>query len=59
MRRTIRLNDDWIIDFPDSAGLDSERLCTVAARLKEIQANVHAVVIVRHGKLVFEQYCGL
>ncbi|MBR1272154.1 serine hydrolase [Bradyrhizobium sp. AUGA SZCCT0222] len=50
------LNDGWIIDSSDSAGLDSERLCTIAARLKETQANVHAVVIVRHGRLVFEQY---
>ena len=27
-----------------------------AARLKEMEADVHSVVIVRHGKLVFEQY---
>jgi CubicO group peptidase (beta-lactamase class C family) len=50
------LGDGWTIDSPDSVGLDSVRLCAIAARLKEIEANVHAVVIVRHGKLVFEQY---
>jgi CubicO group peptidase (beta-lactamase class C family) len=50
------LDDGWTITSPESVGLDSARLCAMAARLKEIQANVHAVVIVRHGKLVFEQY---
>ncbi|KRQ97969.1 serine hydrolase domain-containing protein [Bradyrhizobium valentinum] len=50
------LGDGWIIDSSESVGLDSARLCAIAARLKETEANVHAVVIVRHGKLVFEQY---
>ncbi len=50
------LDDGWTIASPESVGLDSARLCAMAARLKEIQANVHAVVIVRHGRLVFEQY---
>jgi CubicO group peptidase (beta-lactamase class C family) len=50
------LDDGWTIASPESVGLDSARLCTIAARLKEIEANVHAVVIVRHGKLVFERY---
>ena len=50
------LDDGWAIASPDSVGLDGARLCAIAARLKEIEANVHAVVIVRHGKLVFEQY---
>ncbi|MBR1195494.1 serine hydrolase [Bradyrhizobium sp. AUGA SZCCT0158] len=50
------LDDGWTIASPESVGLDGARLCTIAARLKETQANVHAVVIVRHGKLAFEQY---
>ena len=50
------LGDGWTIDSPDSVGLDGARLCGIAARLKETEANVHAVVIVRHGRLVFEQY---
>ena len=37
-------------------GLDGARLCGMADRLKAINANIHAVIIVRHGKLVFEQY---
>jgi CubicO group peptidase (beta-lactamase class C family) len=50
------LDDGWTITSPESADLDGARLCAIAARLKETEANVHAVVIVRHGKLVFEQY---
>jgi CubicO group peptidase (beta-lactamase class C family) len=50
------LDDGWPTASPDSVGLDGARLCGIAARLKETEANVHAVVIVRHGKLVFEQY---
>jgi CubicO group peptidase (beta-lactamase class C family) len=50
------IGDGWPTATPESVGLDGERLCGIAARLKETNANVHAVVIVRHGKLVFEQY---
>jgi hypothetical protein len=50
------LGDGWTIDSPDSVGLDGARLCRIADRLKETDANVHAVVVVRHGRLVFEQY---
>ena len=50
------IDDGWTIASPDSVGLDGTRLCAIAARLKETEANVHAVVIVRHGRLVFEQY---
>ena len=52
----VALDDGWSIATPESVGLDSARLCAIAARLKETGANVHAIVIVRHGKLVFEQY---
>ena len=50
------LDDGWTIASPEDVGLDGARLCTIAERLKETEANVHAVVIVRRGKLVFEQY---
>jgi CubicO group peptidase (beta-lactamase class C family) len=50
------LDDGWVAASPVSVGLDSARLCGIAARLKDTEADVHAVVIVRHGKLVFEQY---
>ena len=50
------VGDGWPIATPESVGLDGERLCGIAARLAVINANIHAVVIARHGKLVFEQY---
>ena len=50
------IGDGWPTATPESVGLDGERLCGIAARLKETEANVHAVIIVRHGKMVFEQY---
>jgi CubicO group peptidase (beta-lactamase class C family) len=50
------LNDGWPIATPESVGLDGPRLCGIAAKLAATKANVHSVVIVRGGKLVFEQY---
>lgn len=52
----IELNDGWALATPEAEGLDGARLCGIAARLKATNANVHGVVIVRRGKLVFEQY---
>jgi CubicO group peptidase (beta-lactamase class C family) len=50
------LDDGWLIEKPESVGLDGALLCGIVDRLKTANANIHAVVIVRHGKLVFEQY---
>jgi CubicO group peptidase (beta-lactamase class C family) len=54
--RPVTLNDGWPIDTPESVGLDGERLCRIEARLKTFDSDVHAVVVARHGKLVFERY---
>ncbi|MFM9942795.1 MAG: serine hydrolase domain-containing protein [Hyphomicrobiaceae bacterium] len=51
-----KLDDGWSIAKPEDAGFDSTRLCAIAERLRRTNANVHGVVIVRGGKLVFEQY---
>src|SRR5262249_40579966 len=51
-----KLNDGWAIGKQEDAGLDGTRLCGIPERLKAANANVHGVVIVRGGKLVFEQY---
>jgi CubicO group peptidase (beta-lactamase class C family) len=50
------IGDGWPTATPESVGLDGECLCGIAARLQATNANVHAVIVVRHGKLVFEQY---
>lgn len=50
------LDDGWPIERPENVGLDGALLCGIAGRLKAYDDNVHSVVVVRHGKLVFEQY---
>jgi CubicO group peptidase (beta-lactamase class C family) len=50
------LDDGWTIAAPENVGLDGARLCGIRARLKEMEADVHSVIIIRHGRLVFEQY---
>src|SRR5262245_37843219 len=50
------LDDGWPTDTPENVGLDGARLCGIAARMRAINANVHAVVVLRKGKLVYEHY---
>src|SRR5687767_3515327 len=50
------IGDGWPTATPESVGLDGARLCGIAARLAATNANVHAVIVVRRGTLVFEQY---
>src|SRR5215831_3406703 len=51
------LKDGWRIATPESVGLSSARLCSMVKFIDESkQNNVHAVLVVRHGQLVFEQY---
>jgi CubicO group peptidase (beta-lactamase class C family) len=49
--------DGWLLARPESVGLDSAQLCKLdkfIAQWKE--ANIHAVVVARFGKLVMERY---
>jgi CubicO group peptidase (beta-lactamase class C family) len=49
--------DSWQIATPESVGLSKAALCPMVKWLAESELdNVHAVLVVRHGKLVFEQY---
>jgi CubicO group peptidase (beta-lactamase class C family) len=52
----VSLNDGWAIAAPDDVGMDGARLCGIEDRLKLRGSSLHAVVVARHGKLVFEQY---
>jgi CubicO group peptidase (beta-lactamase class C family) len=48
---------DWTIATPESAGLRSEPLRKLVEWLDGFgQANIHSVLVVRHGKLSFEHY---
>jgi CubicO group peptidase (beta-lactamase class C family) len=52
----VKLDDGWTVASPESVGVDGARLCGIGERLKLADSNVHAVLVARHGKLVFEQY---
>jgi CubicO group peptidase (beta-lactamase class C family) len=50
-------DDKWPVAAPESVGLSSATLCPLVAWLDgSKQSNVHAVVVARHGALVFEHY---
>jgi CubicO group peptidase (beta-lactamase class C family) len=49
--------DGWAISTPDAVGLDAARLCEVVPWVEgSQQSDVHAVLVARHNKLVFERY---
>src|SRR5207237_453985 len=49
-------DDGWAVAAPDTVGLDPARICAIPDRLAEANVNLHAVLVVRQGKLVFEHY---
>ncbi|MBI1779705.1 MAG: serine hydrolase [Proteobacteria bacterium] len=50
-------DDQWQVATPESVGLDGGKLCALVTRFDEWkEANLHGVVVVRHGKLAFEHY---
>jgi len=49
--------DNWPVAAPESVGMDGDRLCRlVPIFVKNSETNLHAVIVVRQGKLVFERY---
>jgi CubicO group peptidase (beta-lactamase class C family) len=53
----LEANGGWQAGSLEEAGLDAARLCSLGERLdKSPERNVHAVVVVRGGKLVYETY---
>ncbi len=49
--------DHWPVAAPESVGLASSTLCPLVQRLGDWkEGNVHSVLVVRHGSLVFEHY---
>jgi CubicO group peptidase (beta-lactamase class C family) len=49
--------DGWAVAAPETVGLDPGRLCALVAWVDGWKAaDVHAVLVSRHGELVFEQY---
>src|SRR5690348_16033270 len=53
------IGDGWTIALPGDVGLDTAKLCTLEALLEAWpKRNIHAVVVARRGRLVFERYFG-
>jgi CubicO group peptidase (beta-lactamase class C family) len=49
--------DGWDVATPDAVGLDLATLCEIGPRFQDrTEANVHSVLVARHGKLVYERY---
>jgi len=49
--------DSWSVASPDAVGLDPTTLCGIGPRFKAwAEADIHSVLVIRHGKLVYEQY---
>jgi CubicO group peptidase (beta-lactamase class C family) len=50
-------SDGWTVAAPADAGLDPATLCAVVPRFADWrQADVHGIIVVRHGMLAFEHY---
>ena len=49
--------DGWQVATPPASGLDPALLCRIGPRFAAwTEADIHAILLVRHGKLVFEHY---
>jgi hypothetical protein len=49
--------DQWQLAAPETVGIDGAKLCALVPRFEEWkEANLHGVLVVRHGKLAFEHY---
>ena len=53
----VALNDGWAVAAQADVGLDATKLCELDSFIGQWpQGNIHAVVVVRNGKLVMERY---
>lgn len=51
------LRDGWAVAAPDSQGMDAAALCAIGRRFEAWkQANAHAVLVLRHDRLIYERY---
>ncbi|MGZ5061592.1 MAG: serine hydrolase domain-containing protein [Usitatibacter sp.] len=50
------MDDGWERADPATSGFDAEALCAVLRDAAKMDANLHAVVVERHGRLVAELY---
>lgn len=56
-RAPAALDDGWTVAAPADEGFDAATLCAVGPALDaRPESNAHAVLVVRHGRLVYERY---
>jgi CubicO group peptidase (beta-lactamase class C family) len=48
--------DDWRIDAQTAVSIDPKPLCALIDHLETLKPNIHSVLVVRRGSLVFEHY---
>jgi CubicO group peptidase (beta-lactamase class C family) len=54
---TATVGSDWTTTTPESAGFDGRHLDAIAVAIRNGRLrNVHGVVVIRHGRLVYERY---
>jgi CubicO group peptidase (beta-lactamase class C family) len=54
--RPVRLDDGWQSEAPEASGFDPQTLCAVLASVADGDANIHGLIVERHGRLVAELY---
>lgn len=50
------IGDGWNISTPESSGFDAPALCQILTKAGSGWANIHSVIVERHGRLVGEFY---
>jgi CubicO group peptidase (beta-lactamase class C family) len=58
-REPLQLNDGWLVSPATEEGMNIKSLNDMKGRiLQSVYENIHSVVIIKNGKLVFEEYFG-
>ena len=57
-RDSIWPTEGWLLSTPEDEGMNSAPLDLMMERIDEYQVPIDSVVVVRHGRIVFEQYRG-
>jgi CubicO group peptidase (beta-lactamase class C family) len=47
---------DWEIGTPETEGIEPQSLCALIDKLNSVNPNIHSILVVHGGRLVFEHY---
>ena len=51
-----QLTDNWTVSTPDKEGMDLELIKQVIPKISGNYENIDGIVVVRHGKLIVDEY---